>query len=1392
MRYVYKCFYVIFGCLFFASFTAEAQDITAVDFSGEQIGKVIPDGTAINFNNEIIGQLTADGFIVNFKGNIIGGIVAQGFAVSNDQKYLGKVSADGSVRLPSGKTAGKVLPSGLVVDEFYHVIGSILATGIVYNDEGKAVGRLAGNGAYINFDGQTVGFVSTSGYAYRQTDNTYRLEGKLISAKMVVSLKGDFIGSVAPGGQVADFDGTFIGRVHANGYVYDKDNKVIGSIVKTAYAFDSKGKYLGFVSYNGEVLSEGKVIGHWVSGDKIADTAGEIIGFAVDINAVAVDDLGKYLGYIVPNGQIVRGKETVGFIAPRGVVVDGEAKQIGQIADKGPVFDYLGNLKAEAVANGQVVSFDGSFIGFMKGSNAFDNIGMLMGRTLKPSLIVNLQQDIIGISGVGTEISDGSRKYKISPLGYVYGSNDMFGGHLLNMAPTYTQNGDVFAYFNENGQINLPIGSTLKLHDCGVITDANYDIQGGQINPSYAFLYGRDDFVNLSDTNVFYDAKSAEVAKILPFDAVVSVSETLTPVPVAGESSFGEGVVLTVKGDTFGYVNARGLIYNTGKQVGRIAGRGIAVNQKDAYAGEFKPFGAVVNENCDVVGMVDSKGEVRSNRNNFIGKMLLNGQVVSEVGQNMGHLARKGPLFGFDGRLVGMANEIGQVLDDKGQIIGCLNDNGRLYDEMNFKGRVLENDMIMDFGSRLIGRLNLKNQAVDDKGKVIGFSTPDGSIVNEANENLGLLFKYKVAFDRDNNFVGYVAHDGQVYNDQKEVFGKVMYDGLVVNDNKAVGYALYDLYVYDESGKVLGYLTKNSMVTNFAGQNLGKANRGFLVQDGRLIGRPNRDYFARNSKNEVVGEILLSGNVVDMNGVIIGVVSGSGDVRDTKGRSLGVARPLQYYIVKDAPKLTEDNELEKISVGTIDVGPQEVKPLESYAQKVIGVVISPEGKYIGNVLETGEVIDLDSGAHIGFIKDDGAYDDNDNFIGTVDISVEPDEKVKPIKSEPSMPFVPASAYSTDDVVDLGPGGGFGQGERYDPMRSYFLSEAQKAHVQDIKVGKLSSKVKPSSFTGYQDNWDNANYKLSSWRVDMSEMILADKPIPAVLARTIVDVGDTSGVPVTAIVERNVYAEDGRNVVIPAGSRVMGSSSGGLGGGTSGGAVRTSITWTRLVRPDGSAFEFADAQTGDAQGRGGALGYLDEQLLKRYMAPIATNLATNALAFVMASGSETTSSNGSTTQDARAAAAQDARQGFQNDMQQVFQDLMQRMTNIQTVTYVPAGTRLIIYPKVDLWLRTFEREQSDQYSKEAMDKPEAFIDDRDPVGSLHKGNAGGKKTTSGGGSSTVAYDGENVNVQPAAPVLIDDAALKKKNRQQKGATPPPPSISSGSGSKSSDSSSGALF
>ena len=245
----------------------------------------------------------------------------------------------------------------------------------------------------------------------------------------------------------------------------------------------------------------------------------------------------------------------------------------------------------------------------------------------------------------------------------------------------------------------------------------------------------------------------------------------------------------------------------------------------------------------------------------------------------------------------------------------------------------------------------------------------------------------------------------------------------------------------------------------------------------------------------------------------------------------------------------------------------------------------------------------------------------------------------------------------------------------------------------MAVGEVKGQYKASSFTGYEDGaWGGKKENISTWRVDMSNMILEDKPIPAVLSRSVyASDGLGSNIPVTAIVERNVYSEEGRNIIIPAGSRVIGSMGGeGSSGGNSGGAVKIGISWKRLIRPDGSQFNLGSAQTADAQGRAGAIGYLDEQLLKKYSAPMLMTAMESATAYIMAAGSGSTeSSNGSTTSDSKSQAAEDARQNFLTQMQSIFDEIITSKANIRSVTYIPAGTRIIIFANQDLWLRTEE-------------------------------------------------------------------------------------------------------
>ncbi len=1385
---VIRFFALSLGLLFLATGTARAAEITAIDFNGDLIGKVIPDGTVVSFDNEVIGNVTADSFIVDGKGELIGGVIPQGVAVGNDNKLLGKVNNDGSVRLPSGKIIGKVLPNALVVDDDYNILGAVLYPGLIYNNAGRTIGRLTGDGSYTSIEGQNVGFVSPLGYAYRHNGEDYTLEGKLISSKMVISLDGKFMGSVAPGGKVTDFSARVIGNLHANGYVYDDNGQIIGRTVNNSYAFDNFGKYLGLVTYNGEVLSHGEMVGRLRADNKIVNDKNEVIGFPVDIAATATDLKGAYLGRLLPDGKIARAREATGTLGPRGMVFDADGKIIGQLVVPGPVFDYAGKLTAQALRSGVAISVTGTPLGYIKGQLAYNNIGRLLGSGTKEVLLMDSANNVLGLSGIGTTFENKGVALKVSPFGYVFTSDNILTGHAMPLTALYNEAGSVQSYLGANGTLqNTPQEQNLKLEQFGLALDTENKIVGSQVLPYFAVSPEGGILGTLSENNLLMDEKGMVTGKIVPEYKVVPLGENpssaLMPViGTAGHSMLAVGI----NGSMIGYVGHQGIVTDfSGNVVGSIVDGDIVVDNEKSIIGRTVDLNGVINDACAYLGVVGMQGEIRNNRDIVLGRILTNGQAISEVGNVIGFAVKGGLVTDFEGKPLGTVNALGQLLNINSERLGCIRRDGRFYNsDGTFVGARVETAPVMNFENMMIGRVNLNAEVINDKSKNVGTMLPNGTAVNDEEVPMGTIFKYKVAFDNENGFMGRVLENGMVVSDKNDVLGKVAYDGTVTNDNEITGYALYDFYIYDENGQTIGYLTKNGVVANFSGGHLGKADHGFLVDKNyELIGRGARDYFIRDEENNVIGELMFNGEVVDNDGKVIGSVNGSGEIRDADGRVLAIARPLQYYnIIKpETPRPADWAGTGRTGI-KVDAVPQPQPQSDNseFSLKAIGIALTPDGNYLGDILSNLDVVDK-AGNLVGKKMPDGLIiDDSGNLIGIEEVKNPGGDQM----FVPAGTFGSGGAYGTGNApTNLGPGGGFGPGERYDPVRAAALAAAQAARRSEITVGKLTTNVDKEAFDGKQAYWEGVPRQLSTWRVDMSEMILADKPIPAVLARTIMS--GASDVPVTAIVERNVYAEDGRNIVIPAGSRVMGTSSGGSGGGSSGGAVRVSITWTRLIRPDGSAFEFSSAQTGDAQGRGGALGYLDEQLLKKYGLPVVTSFMSSALAYVTATDQTTENGGENAVESSRQQAANDARQNFLDNMDQIFNQILQDKTNIEAVTYVPAGTRLIIFPKEDLWIRTLDRSKEEN-DMQAMQKPTVFIDDRNPVGKTGgSGAKAGGGSGSGGSTSGVVYQDEDVDAQAASKPFIDDAAMNKKNKRKTasgaaippvtstGATPPPP-------------------
>lgn len=1536
-----------FSVLFFAA-PAAAIEITAIDFNGDLIGKVIPDGKVVSLDNQLIGNVTADSLIVNFDGELIGGVIPQGIAIGNDNKLLGKVSNDGSVRLASGKIVGKVLPNGLVVDDYFNVLGAVLFPGLIYSDDGKTVGRLTGDGLYTNLQGQQIGFVSPDGYAYRKVGNDYLLDGRLISSKMVISLDGAFIGSVSPGGNVTDFEAQTIGFVKANGYVYNENNQIIGQIVRSGFAFDNNGKYIGFVTYNGEVVNKDDLVGRMRADGRIADAKGEIIGFAVDLAATATDLEGRYLGRIMPGGSLAQAREVIGQVGPRGTVINKDGKIIGRLVNAGPVFNFRGALRAHALKSGAVISLEGTPLGNVRANLAYDNNGLVFGATLNNELVIAPGGKSLGMSGINASVMDGSERKFVSPFGFLFSSDGVLSGSTMTLAPVYNLTGAVIAYMMPNGSMyNKGVVALGRLTEAGINIDERNRILGRNIAADYAFSAAGELLGILSETNMVLDKGLKPKAKILPDNSVVKAGKN-TEVnfnPQVGTAS-DQHLVLGVTGSLFGYADIDGAVRNpAGRVAGKVVDGGLVIDNSGLPVGETSGYKAVVDGDCALLGVVTPQGDIRNYRETFIGRMLWNGQAVSETGAVIGYQVIPGSVIDFNGNIQGTISPSGQVMAYGGELLGCIDKRGKLR---NADGEIIGGQTefypVMNVNGVFIGRTVLDGTVVNEANEFIGYMQPNDNVNSKTGVPVGQLFKYRFAFDNDNNFLGRVGSDARVFNAKNEEVGKVEFGGAVLKDGKNIGYALYDMYVYDNDANVIGYITRDGNVLTVNGRKLGRIDKGFLINgENKVAGRGNRDFYIRNQNNVVLGELELNGSLVDPANHVIGSLKDNGRILDSNGNVLAIAKPLQYYSLlkelteaeaarlaaekaeaerlaaeqaaaagnyvigddgylrdangniigrilpdgtvvdlngnvighinengefvgldgkvkgktsKDGYVVGDDGYLrdangniigrvlpdgtvvdlngnvighinengefvgldgkvmgkvngggadwysKPVQIGAIpEIGVVGEEEMKKY-RKSLGIALTPDGEYLGDIMDDGSVVDK-KGNVVGKKMPDGLIIDDDGTLIGIEEVKKPDSSGMFV---PAGTFGPGGAYGTGMGAggNLGPGGGFGPGERYDPQRAAALAAAQNQRRQAMSVGKISSGIRPESFDGYQKNWDEQGIAkaVSSWRVNLSEMIFADKPIPAVIARSI---DSNNPTPVTAFVERNVYAEEGRNVVIPAGSRLMGTL-GGLTAGTetTSSSAKVQITWERLIRPDGSLFVFQGI-TGDAQGRGGALGYLDQQLFKKYTLPIMTTALTSYTSYIMAPKDDDDSS--SDTESPRQQAANDARQNFLQDMNRIFEQILADKTNIKPLTYVPAGTRIIVYPNIDLWLRTPERDEAEVAKN--LSKRDVLIDDnkleQDRTDTQNRRKMGMTDADRAATAGSVVYEAEGTDAEAvAAPRLMDDSKVKsKKPAATAGAPalmpttpaggstpPPPPSFSSGSSSSSSSSSSAA--
>ena len=210
-----------------------------------------------------------------------------------------------------------------------------------------------------------------------------------------------------------------------------------------------------------------------------------------------------------------------------------------------------------------------------------------------------------------------------------------------------------------------------------------------------------------------------------------------------------------------------------------------------------------------------------------------------------------------------------------------------------------------------------------------------------------------------------------------------------------------------------------------------------------------------------------------------------------------------------------------------------------------------------------------------------------------------------------------------------------------------------------------------------------------------------KPIPATIVSEVRadpslynctgDICTGQTLPVRATVDRNVYSDDGRTVVIPTGTLMLGYVTGKLPGPyqTVG---RMEIKWYQFILPSGVEFNFqSDVNapfSGDSQGRAGVPGHGSTDYVEQLVMPMLTAIVPAAVNMIAPIAdtfvNQIDLDNNTVVQSGTMRSSELAKQELITAWNQVAQKLLvDAMDNTIPPFSIAAGTRITVYSPQDL-------------------------------------------------------------------------------------------------------------
>ncbi len=291
-----------------------------------------------------------------------------------------------------------------------------------------------------------------------------------------------------------------------------------------------------------------------------------------------------------------------------------------------------------------------------------------------------------------------------------------------------------------------------------------------------------------------------------------------------------------------------------------------------------------------------------------------------------------------------------------------------------------------------------------------------------------------------------------------------------------------------------------------------------------------------------------------------------------------------------------------------------------------------------------------------------------------------------------------------EIADIIPDSNTGKKKR-DPIAKKD-GEVQKSLITDFTGGAespLKQKNKKNSHdfifmdTDLDIDKEDAKSVISATRIQNPENVISQGRIIDAVLETAVN-SSISG-QVRAIVTRDVYAEVGRNILVPKGTRLYGeygaasSSPGGVAGSGANSGGRIVIKWSRIMRPDNVSATI-DSYASDQFGRSGISGQIDSNYIGGITSsvllstiPLVTTIIANAITNTNPQTVTVGGATGSTT------VVQDpvniATQAFTTSVGKVISDITKNAINTQPTITLDQGTRVKVLVNKDIKLPTYK-------------------------------------------------------------------------------------------------------